>query len=101
MSKLGLAFVAWMRATRWEKVAFHKLPPHEYFMAACLTREFAASTFESKADDMFTAFLQKRGMSMESLLQAHERHFKATVAKRKHQEVSEAELVDLHAMLTR
>ena len=26
VSKLGLAFVAWTRATRWEKMAFHKLP---------------------------------------------------------------------------
>ena len=101
VSKLGLAFVAWTRATRWEKMAFHKLPPLEEFIAARLTREFAArSNFESKADYMFAAFLQKCGMSMESLVQAHENHFKATVAKEEGREASHAELVDLHAMMT-
>ena len=100
VSKLGLAFVAWTRATLWEKMAFQKLPPLEDFIAARLTREFAArSAFESKADDMFVDFLQKRGMSVESLGQAHEKHFKAMVAKEERREVSEAELVDLHAML--
>ena len=47
VSKLGLAFVAWTRATLWEKMAFHKLPPLEDFVAARLTREFEArSQFE-------------------------------------------------------
>ena len=66
VSKLGLAFVAWTRATRWEKMAFHKLPPLAEFVAARLTREFAArSAFESNADDLAVAFLRHRGMSME------------------------------------
>ena len=78
VSKLGLAFVAWTRATRWEKMAFHKLPPLEDFLAARLTREFKARcAFESKADDLFASFLQQRGMSLESLVQTHEQHFKA------------------------
>ena len=42
LSKLGLAFVVWTRATLWEKMAFHKLPPLEDFVAARLTREFAS-----------------------------------------------------------
>ena len=40
VSKLGLAFVTWTRATRWEKMAFHKLPPLADFVAARLTWEF-------------------------------------------------------------
>ena len=51
VSKLGLAFVAWTRATRWEKMAFHKLPLLEDFVAARLTRDFASrSAFENNAD---------------------------------------------------
>ncbi len=66
VSKLGLAFVAWTRATRWENMAFHKPPPLEEFVAARLTREFAArSDFESKADDLVVEFLQQHGMSVE------------------------------------
>ena len=96
---MGLAFVAWTRATRWEKMAFHKLPPLADFVAARLTREFAArSTFESNADDLAVAFLHHRGMSQESFVQAHECHFKATEA-RKSREASEAELADLRGML--
>ena len=46
VSKLGLAFVAWTRATRWEKMAFHKLPLLEHLVAPRLTREFALKTPE-------------------------------------------------------
>ena len=81
-------------------MAFHKLPPLQDFVAARLTREFTArSAVESKADDMFADFLPNRGMSVEALVQAHKKHFKAAVAKEEHQEASEAELVDLHGML--
>ena len=38
VSKLGRAFVAWTRAQCWERMAFHKLPPIEDFMAARLTQ---------------------------------------------------------------
>jgi hypothetical protein len=40
VSKLGLAFVAWTRATMWSKVAFQLLPPLEEFLAVRLSREF-------------------------------------------------------------
>ena len=57
-------------------MAFHQLPPLEDFIAARLTREFEArSAFESKADDMFAAFLQQRGTSEEALMQAHANYF--------------------------
>ena len=99
VSKLGLAFVAWTRATRWEKMAFHKLPPLADFVAARLTREFAARcAFESYADDLVEKFLQQRGLSVESLVQAHQTHFKAMEA-RNGRDASEAELADLRAML--
>ena len=64
VSKLGLAFVAWTRATTWAKMAFHKLPRFEDFLSARLTKEFEArSAFESKAGALCTAFPQRRGMT--------------------------------------
>ena len=54
VAKLGLAFVAWTRATSWSRVGFHKLPPFADFLAARLTREFSArADFEQKADALF------------------------------------------------
>ena len=83
VSKLGLAFVVWTRATTWAKMAFHKLPRFEDFLSARLTKEFEArSAFESKAGALFTAFLQRRGMTEDSLLLEHERHYKTTVTER-------------------
>ena len=83
VSKLGLAFVAWTRATQWEKRAFHKLPRLEHSVAARLTREFAATgAFEKNADDLDVKFLQRRGLSVESLVGAHLMHFKAMEATR-------------------
>ena len=99
VSKLVLAFVAWTRATMWEKMAFHKLPPLEDVVAAHLTREFAARcAFESKADDLAVEFLQQHGMTVEPLVHAHEDHFKAVEAKMGGQ-ATDAELADLRAMV--
>ena len=99
-SKLGLASVAWTRATRWEKMAFHKLPQLEDFVVARLTHEFASrSVFENKADDLVEIFLQQRGLSVESLVAAHQTHVKAMEAK-KGRGASEAELDDLRTMLS-
>ena len=81
-------------------VAFQELPPLEEFVAARLTREFVArSAFESNADDLAVAFLQQRGMSPESLVQARDRHFKATEVG-EGRDASEAELVDLHGVFS-
>ena len=100
MSKLGLAFVAWTRSTSWQKMAFHKLPPMEEFVAARLTREFEArSTFEQKADSMFAHMLERRGVSPEALLRAHEEHQTAGLQAQEHRVPSDAELADLRSML--
>ena len=101
VSKLGLAFVAWTRATSWAKMAFHKLPPLEDFVAARLTKEFAArSVFEHKADAMFAAFLAKRGITLEELMQAHEKHFADTAAAKENRAATAEELLDLRGMLS-
>ena len=93
VSKLGLAFVGWTRATKWAKVAFHKLPPLEDFIGIRVSREFEArAAFELKADIMFTAFLQKRGSSQEQLLDAHLAHFRATVMALESRSATESEL---------
>ena len=79
VAKLGLAFVAWSRATSWSRVGFHKLPPFADFLAARLTREFSARAgFEQKADALFVKLLERRGMSPEAFVAQHEEHLQAT-----------------------
>ena len=100
VAKMGLAFVAWARATLWRLMAFHKLPPFADFLAARLTREFAArADFESKADGMFADLLQRRGTSLEALLAEHEEHLRASTLLKDGRLPSSAELADMRAML--
>ena len=100
VTKMGLAFVAWARATLWRLMAFHKLPPFADFLAARLTREFAArADFESKADGMFADLLQRRGTSLEALLAEHEEHLRASTLLKDGRLPSSAELADMRAML--
>ena len=101
VSKLGLAFVALTRTTTWAKMVFHKLPRFEDFLSARLTNEFEAkSAFESKAGALFTAFLQRRGITEEALLRQHEEHYKAIVVEKEKRIASDEELADLRAMLS-
>ena len=73
----------------------------EDFLSARLTKEFEArSAFERKADDLFIAFLQRRGMTEDALLLEHETHYKTTVAEREQRVASDEELADLRAMLS-
>ena len=75
VAKLGLAFVAWTRATKWAKVAFQSLPPLEEFLAVRLGKEFVLRRdFEARADDLHDAFLQNRGITQEMQIQAHRAH---------------------------
>ena len=86
VSDSGLAFVAWTCATTWAKLAFH--------------RAEARSAFESKAGALFTAFLQRCGVTEDALLLQHETHYKTTVAEREQRVASDEELADLRAMLS-
>ncbi len=57
VAKLGLAFVAWTRATKWSKVTFQSLPPLEEFLAVRLAREFILrKEFEARADTLHDVF---------------------------------------------
>ena len=101
MGKLGLAFVAWTRATNWQSMAFHKLPPLTDFLSVRLTKEFSArAEFESKADAMFARLLERRGTSPEALLAEHEQHLRTTTQAKEAREPTDAELADLRAMLS-
>ena len=96
VSKLGLAFVAWTRAQCWERMAFHKLPPIEDFVAARLTRDFEArSAFEAKADALFLAYLARRCTTSEALVRAHEEHFSEATRALEQREPSDMEIFDL------
>ena len=98
--KLGLAFVAWTRAERWERMAFHKLPPLDEFIAVRLTREFdAGQAFECTADAMFVSCVERCGTSLEMPTVAREEHLKQALQQEEHRDPSHAEVVDLRAML--
>jgi hypothetical protein len=100
VAKLGLAFVAWTRATTWAKMAFQALPPLEDFLAVRLTKDFQTrETFEIQADDRHDAFLNNRGISEESQLAAHRAHLRASLLRTDAREPAEEEYQDLQAML--
>ena len=69
-------------------------------MAARLTRDFEArSAFEAKADEMFVAYLTRRGATPEALVRAHEDHFKQAARALEQRDPSDIEISDLRAML--
>ena len=101
VAKLGMAFVAWTRATSWSRMCFHKLPPFADFLAARLTREFSArADFEHKADVLFVKLLERRGMSAEALVAQHEKNLQATTLAKEGRHPTNAEITDLRAMLS-
>ena len=58
VAKMGLAFVAWTRATAWARIAFKGLPPLDHFLAMRLKPAFRARcSFEEKADELHDSFL--------------------------------------------
>ena len=100
VSKLGLAFVAWTRATTWSKIAFQSLPPLEEFLAVRLTKDFQMrEAFEIQADVLHDAFLRQRGITEEAQLHAHSAHLQATLQRTEAREATADELRDLEAML--
>ena len=82
-------------------MAFHKLPPFADFLAARLTREFAArADFEHKADALFVKLLGRRGISPEALVAQHEKHLQTTTFAKQGRYPTEAEVADLRRMLS-
>ena len=49
VGKLGLAFVAWTRATNWHLMAFHKLPPRRLPFRALDPRVLRQSRFRAES----------------------------------------------------
>jgi hypothetical protein len=100
VSKLGLAFVAWTRATTWKKVAFQSLPPLEEFVAVRLSREFQLrADFETKADDLHDAFLESRGITHDRQLEAHLEHLEQHMQTKFQRHASKDERDDIRLML--
>ena len=97
-SKPGLTFVGWTRATRWDKVAFHRLPALEEFLAVRTQRDFQLrSAFEEQADARHDAFLLERGISHQQHLAAHQAHLDRSLMETEQRHASAAELQDLEA----
>jgi hypothetical protein len=100
VSRLGLAFVAWTRATTWSKVAFQSLPPLEDFLAVRMTKDFQLrETFEIEADKLHDALLSRRGITEESQLMGHRIHLQTFLLQSETRQPSEEEIRDLELML--
>ena len=91
-SKPGLAFVAWTRATIWERVAFHALPAQ--------TNDFKVrGEFETLADLLYDNFLLKLGHSEEQQIRDHKNHLDRVLMEQQKRPATDGELDDLEAML--
>ena len=75
VSKMGLAFVAWTRATQWARVAFQSLPPFKEFLAVRLQSAYKCRVaFEASADELCDAFQEKRNLAQDKLIEMHRQH---------------------------
>ena len=100
VSKLGLAFVGWTRATSWSKVAFQSLPPLEEFLAVRMTKDFQMrEVFETQADALHDAFFYRRGITEKAQFEGHSDHLHATLQRTEAREATADELRDLEVML--
>jgi len=101
VAKLGLAFVAWTRVTKWSKIAFQSLPPLEEFLAVRLTKEFQLrEAFETLADDLHDAFMQTHGITQEMQIDAHRKQLQQHLMTTEARVASEVELQDIEIMLS-
>ena len=101
VAKLGLAFVAWTRVTKWSKMAFQSLPPLEEFLAVRLTKEFQRrEAFEKQADDLHDCFMRTQRITEEKHLGAHLKHLQHHLMTTEFRVASEVELKDIEIMLS-
>ena len=101
VAKLGLAFVAWTRVTKWSKMAFQSLPPLEEFLAVRLTKEFQRrEAFEKQADDLHDCFMRSQGITEEKHLGDHLKHLQHHLMTTEFRDASEVELKDIEIMLS-
>ena len=100
-SKMGLAFVAWTRATKWSKIAFESLPPLDDFLSVRLQADFKnRARFEADADRLHDALLQQRGIVEKDHLRAHQEHFSKSVRCSEDRAATPHELEDIANMLS-
>ena len=102
VSRMGLAFVVWMRATAGEKMAFVTLPPIEDFLAVRFSKEFRArESFEVWADRSHDALLVARGIDEDEHIQQHQRHLQAFLREHYQRDATEEEAADMVSTLRR
>ena len=100
-SKAGLPFVGWTRATAWNRVAFHGLPPLQEFINVRTSQEFRCrSSFEGLADSHHDAFLESMGASQSQQVDDHKRHLDAYVTAAHGRAATIEELQDVEFMLS-
>ena len=101
-SRMGLALVAWTRATDWSRVAFRGLPPMEEFLEVRRSVEFRArEKFEAEADRMHDAYLLSRGVTSEQQVLDHVEHLRQKVMRDHNRGLTEYEITDMRSMLER
>ena len=99
-AKMGLAFVAWTRATAWARIAFKSLPPLDHFLAMRTSTAFKARcSFEEKADELHDAFLIRRGVDHQNHIQAHGQHLVQQLHAKENRHPTTYELLDIANML--
>ena len=100
VSRMGLAFVAWTRATAWQRMAFVALPPIEDFLAVRFSKEFhAREAFEAWADGCHDQLLADRGIDESEHILEHQIHLQAFVQQNQSREATQEELADVESML--
>ena len=99
-SKPGLAFVGWTRSTAWAKTAFQSLPPLADFVKIRSQPEFQIRCrFETEADALHDAFMARRGVTEETHIQDHHRHFQSQLQTTEDRTATQDELEDVTTML--
>jgi hypothetical protein len=100
VARMGLAFVAWTRATLWTRVAFRALPPLADFLSVRFSKEFQSrSSFETRADELHDALFAERGIVEDLHIREHQQHLQNKLKADHGREATDEELRDIEQML--
>ena len=98
VAAMGLAFVAWSRATDWSRMAFRSLPPLGNFLAVRQSRDFKRrEQFEQEMDSLHEQHMTSLGMSPSQEVQEHVLHMQRVAPTAGL--ASDADIGDLKAQL--
>ena len=95
---MGLALVAWSRATEWSRMAFKSLPSLGDFLAIRQSREFRRrEQFERDMDSLHEVHMASLGLSPEQEIEEHIKHLQGRVRHAHGEKVRPEEIAGLKA----